>query len=298
MKNINFKDYLILVRFPNLFTLPSNILVGFVIVSTLSQIVFVQVLFVVTISILIYCVGIMLNDYFDFTIDKKERPDRPLPSGKISRKIAILLAFVFSILVLILSFIVSMQTLAISSILLAVVFGYDKYLKKTPVGPYTIATARVMNILLGVSVNINNIGNYSQIVILTFVLSITFVYVSLIGFLSKYEIYGFSNNLKLFLFPTVLGVIITSIVLFSYAGFFRYDSLIILALFSFIMGLSYYKISKKDSLGIQKIIQNMILSIIILDSTFLSGIGGIELGLVVLTLLAPLHLLSKKMYMT
>jgi hypothetical protein len=122
--------------------------------------------------------------------------------------------------------------------------------------------------------------------------------VSLIGFLSRYEIYGFSNNLKLFLFPTVLGVIITSIILFSYAGFFRYDSLIILALFSFIMGLSFYEISKKDSLDIQKIIQNMILSIIILDSTFLSGIRGIELGLVVLTLLAPLLLLSKKMYMT
>jgi len=155
-----------------------------------------------------------------------------------------------------------------------------------------------MNILLGVSVNINNIGNYAQIVILTFVLSITFVYVSLIGFLSRYEIYGFSNNLKLFLFPTVLGVIIASIFLFSYAGFFRYDSLIILALFSFIMGLSFYEISKKDFLDIQKIIQNMILSIIILDSTFLSGIRGIELGLVVLTLLAPLLLLSKKMYMT
>ncbi len=298
MKKFNFRDYLILVRFPNLFTLPSNILVGFVIVSTLSQTAFVQVLFVVTISILIYCVGIILNDYFDFTIDKKERPNRPLPSGKISRKIAIILAFVFSILALILSFIMSVQTLAISSILLAVIFAYDKYLKKTSVGPYTIATARVMNILLGVSVNINNIGNYAQIVILTFVLSITFVYVSLIGFLSRYEIYGFSNNLKLFLFPTVLGVIIASIILFSYAGFFRYDSLIILALFSFIMGLSFYEISKKDFLDIQKIIQNMILSIIILDSTFLSGIRGIELGLVVLTLLAPLLLLSKKMYMT
>ncbi len=298
MKNFNFKDYLILVRFPNLFTLPSNILVGFFIVSALFQIAFVEVLFVVTISILLYCVGIILNDYFDFTIDKKERPNRPLPSGKISRKIAIILAFVFSILALILSFIVSMQTLAISAILLAVIFGYDKYLKKTSAGPYTIATARVMNILLGVSANINNIGNYSQIVILIFVLSITFVYVSLIGFLSRYEIYGFSNNLKLFLFPTILGVIITSIILFSYAGFFRYDSLIILTLFSFIMALSFYKISKKDSLGIQKIIQNMILSIIILDSTFLSGIRGIELGLVVLTLLAPLLLLSKKMHMT
>ena len=42
----------------------------------------------------------------------------------------------------------------------------------------------------------------------------------------------------------------------------------------------------------------MILSIIVLDSTFLTGIIGIELGLVVLTLTGPLLLLANKMYMT
>jgi hypothetical protein len=298
MKKPNFRDYLILVRLPNLFTLPSNILVGFVIVSALTQTTYVQVLLLVTISILHYCVGIILNDLYDFNIDKKERPYRPLPSGKISRKIAIALAIIFSFLALTLSLIVGIPTLVISSILLATIFGYDKYLKNTWAGTFTIASARVMNIMLGVSVNINSASSNPQFVILTFVLTITFVYVSLIGYMSRYEILGFSNNVKLFLTPAVIAMIISSIILFTLTGFFKYDSLIILALFSFIMTMTFHKIHKKDSLGIQQIIQNMILSIIVLDSTFLSGIRGIEIGLIVLVLLAPLLVFAKKMYMT
>jgi hypothetical protein len=298
MKKPNFRDYLILVRLPNLFTLPSNILVGLVIVSALTQTTYVQVLLLVTISILHYCVGIILNDLYDFNIDKKERPYRPLPSGKISRKIAIALAIIFSFLALTLSLIVGIPTLVISSILFAIIFGYDKYLKNTWAGPFTIASARVMNIMLGVSVNINNVISNPQFVILTFVLTITFVYVSLIGYMSRYEIHGFSNNVKLFLTPAVIAMIISSIILFTLTGFFKYDSLVILALFSFIMTMTFHKIHKKDSLGIQQIIQNMILSIIVLDSTFLSGIRGIETGLIVLVLLAPLLVFAKKMYMT
>jgi UbiA prenyltransferase family len=298
MKKPNFRDYLILVRLPNLFTLPSNILVGFVIVSALTQTTYVQVLLLVTISILHYCVGIILNDLCDFNIDKKERPYRPLPSGKISRKIAIALVTIFSFLALTLSLIVGIPTLVISSILFAIIFGYDKYLKNTWAGPFTIASARVMNIMLGVSVNINSASSNPQFVILTFVLTITFFYVSLIGYMSRFEIHGFSNNVKLFLTPAVIAMIISSIILFTLTGFFKYDSLVILALFSFIMFMTFHKIHKKDSLGIQQIIQNMILSIIVLDSTFLSGIRGIEMGLIVLVLLAPMLVFAKKMYMT
>ncbi|MGH9972658.1 MAG: UbiA family prenyltransferase [Nitrososphaeraceae archaeon] len=298
MKKPNFRDYLILVRLPNLFTLPSNILVGLVIVSALTQTTYVQVLLLVTISILHYCVGIILNDLCDFNIDKKERPYRPLPSGKISRKIAIALVTIFSFLALTLSLMVGIPTLVISSILFAIIFGYDKYLKNTWAGPFTIASARVMNIMLGVSVNINSASSNPQFVILTFVLTITLVYVSLIGYMSRFEIHGFSNNVKLFLTPAVIAMIISSIILFTLTGFFKYDSLVILALFSFIMFMTFHKIHKKDSLGIQQIIQNMILSIIVLDSTFLSGIRGIEMGLIVLVLLAPMLVFAKKMYMT
>ena len=181
----NFKDYLILVRLPNLFTLPSNILVGFVIVSSLTLTSYVQVLLLVTISILLYCIGLILNDLFDYNVDKKERPNRPLASDKISRTTAIRLVTVFSILALAASLIVSIPTLIVSSILFAIIFAYDKFLKKTSAGPFTIAAARVMNILLGATADFSNIGSFPQFVILIFTLAITFVYVSLIGFISR-----------------------------------------------------------------------------------------------------------------
>lgn len=300
MKSPNFKDYLFLIRLPNLFTLPSNILVGFAIASalTLTFTSFVQVLLLVTISIFLYCVGLVLNDLFDYNIDKKERPDRPLASGKISRKVAIVLVTIFSVIALSLSLLVSVPTFGISLVLIALIFGYDKYLKNTQAGPFTIAAARVMNVMLGTSVSFNNIDSFPQFVILVFVLTITFVYVSLIGFISKYEIQGFSENIKLYLIPVIIAGIISSIMLFTFIGFFKYESLIILALFLFIMTKAVYRIQKKDSIGIQQCIQKMIMSIIVLDSTYLSGIRGVEVGLAVLLLIAPLLILSRKMYMT
>ncbi|MFZ0655827.1 MAG: UbiA family prenyltransferase [Nitrososphaeraceae archaeon] len=300
MKNVSIKDYLVLVRLPNLFTLPSNILVGMATVSSLAFTLtsFTQFLLLVTISVLLYCVGIVLNDLYDFDIDKKERPNRPLPSGKISRRSAIVLVAIFSTIALILSVQVSFSTLVISSILFSVIFGYDKYLKNTHAGPFTIASARVMNILLGTSVSLRSVDSYSQIVTLTFVLIITFVYVSLIGFISRYEVHGFSDNTKLLLPRAIVATVISSIILFSLMGFFKLESLIILSLFSFIMIISFSRIYRRDSGRTQQIVRNMILSIIVLDSTFLTGIIGIELGLVVLTLMAPLLVLANKMYMT
>lgn len=300
MKNVSIKDYLVLVRLPNLFTLPSNILVGMATVSSLAFTLtsFTQFLLLVTISVLLYCVGIVLNDLYDFDIDKKERPNRPLPSGKISRRSAIVLVAIFSTIALILSLQVSFSTLVISSILFSVIFGYDKYLKNTHAGPFTIASARVMNILLGTSVSLRSVDSYSQIVTLTFVLIITFVYVSLIGFISRYEVHGFSDNTKLLLPRAIVATVISSIILFSLMGFFKLESLIILSLFSFIMIISFSRIYRRDSGRTQQIVRNMILSIIVLDSTFLTGIIGIELGLVVLTLMAPLLVLANKMYMT
>jgi len=300
MKNFSVRDYLVLVRLPNLFTLPSNILVGIAAISSLAFTLtsFVQFLLLVTISILLYCVGIVLNDLYDFDIDKKERPNRPLPSGKISRRSAIVLVVIFSTLALILSLLVSFSTLVISSILFLTIFGYDKYLKNTHAGPLTIASARVMNILLGTSVSFRSVDSYSQIVTLTFVLIITFVYVSLIGFISRYEVRGFSDNAKLLLPPAIVAIVISSIILFSLMGFFKLESLIILSLFSLIMLISFSRIYRRDSGRTQQIVRNMILSIIVLDSTFLTGIIGIELGLAVLILMGPLLVLANKMYMT
>ena len=300
VESSNFKNYLLLIRLPNLFTLPSNILLGFVLVTTFTLTITsaVQILILIAISTLLYCVGLVLNDLFDYEIDKKERPNRPLASGKISRKIAIIIVTTFTAIALILSLLVSVTSFGISVLLLVIIFGYDKYLKNTNAGPFTIAAARVTNVILGSSANIIGVDNFTQNIPFMFVISITFVYVSLIGFLSRYEVQGFNENIKSYLIPIIIAGIVSSILVFNLIGFFKHESLLILALFSFIMAKAIYKIHKKDSTGIQQTIQLMILSVIILDSIFLTGIAGLTVGAPVLILLAPLLILARKMYMT
>jgi hypothetical protein len=100
------------------------------------------------------------------------------------------------------------------------------------------------------------------------------------------------------LIPVVIAGIVSSIIVFNLIGFLKYESLLILALFSFIMARAIYNIRKKDSSGIQQTIQLMILSIIVLDSVFLTGIAGLTIGLPILVLLVPLLILARKMYMT
>ena len=70
------RDYLLLIRAPNLFTVPSNIFAGYfaVIPTTATDWTITVIDSLIDLSI---CIWNCLNDYFDL-IDRKERPNRPL----------------------------------------------------------------------------------------------------------------------------------------------------------------------------------------------------------------------------
>jgi len=106
-KNKNaFKAWLALLRLPNLFTIPGDVAVGYLIAETMlgkSELVlgysvtsgmvasFAYIHALVSI-ISLYCFGLVSNDIADFREDSVDRPDRPLPSGAISVKSAKLAA--------------------------------------------------------------------------------------------------------------------------------------------------------------------------------------------------------------
>jgi len=84
--------------------------------------------------------GYIINDIFDIEIDKVNRPDRPLPIGKISTKQAYIISFLFGSISLIISYLVSIPALIIVIVSHFILIIYSKYLKRIPlIGNITVA---------------------------------------------------------------------------------------------------------------------------------------------------------------
>ena len=121
-----FKDFFQLVRFPGIFTAFSNVLIGYFFSFNLE---IIYLPFLLAISGLLFCSGMIFNDYFDCSIDKKERSFRPLPSGKLSKSTALFIAIVFLIIANIFAFFIGFDTLLVSLILSSLIFFYNFKLK-------------------------------------------------------------------------------------------------------------------------------------------------------------------------
>ncbi len=79
--------WLELVRVPNWPTVPGDPLAGFALASLgQTEVHWARVLPVVGTSLLLYAAGMIWNDCADYEEDCRERPQRPLPSGRIDRR--------------------------------------------------------------------------------------------------------------------------------------------------------------------------------------------------------------------
>ncbi len=144
------KPYLQLVRLPNLFTAAADSLAGWLIVrGSLDEP--ARWLPLCGASMAIYAGGIALNDVFDFEVDKAERPGRPLPSGRVSRRFATVLGATTLLAGVLLARSVSNASGIVAILLVCAVLLYDAGVKRTLLGPEVMGACRGLNLLLGLS---------------------------------------------------------------------------------------------------------------------------------------------------
>jgi 4-hydroxybenzoate polyprenyltransferase len=99
----------------------------------------------------LYLAGMVLNDVFDRAIDARERPHRPIPSGRVSFASAIGLGTALMAVGLLCAVAASAASISIAVLLAALVLGYDAFLKRTFVGPWALGGCRFFNVMLGAS---------------------------------------------------------------------------------------------------------------------------------------------------
>jgi hypothetical protein len=142
-----------LLRLGNVFTAASNVIAGFLIVGGDRERLDVLAALVAA-SACLYAAGMVLNDAFDADLDARERPERPIPSGRIQRSTAFLVGWVLLALGVLLAVLATWLSVRVGPIVVALCLAlmivmYDGGLKNTWAGPWAMGWCRTLNVLLG-----------------------------------------------------------------------------------------------------------------------------------------------------
>ncbi|GGI44452.1 4-hydroxybenzoate polyprenyltransferase [Agromyces flavus] len=101
-------------------------------------------------SVLLYWGGMALNDAADAELDRVERPERPIPSGRITRRGALGVAGALTVAgVAVAGLTGGRSSLAVAVPLAASIWTYDLVAKRGWTGPIVMAACRGLDVLLG-----------------------------------------------------------------------------------------------------------------------------------------------------
>ena len=147
---MNWQVALRLGRVSNLPTVWTNVLTGVALVGAPSFDARLPLL--VLAMTLCYVAGMFLNDAFDRTIDARERPERPIPSGQVSATTVFTGGFTLLAIALVLllwcgyGFREGTQWRPVLAglVLVATIIFYDLYHKQNPLSPVVMGLCRVM----------------------------------------------------------------------------------------------------------------------------------------------------------
>ncbi len=241
----------------------------------------------------LYGGGVVLNDVFDAELDKIERPERPIPSGKVSKQNASLLGFGLLIIGILCAFKVSLLSGGIAFVVagLAVLYDY-KGKHHAFFAPLNMGLCRGGNLLLGASIVTSNVSDF------WFLAFIPIVYIAAITTVSRGEVHGGdTKNLRWGFAMYVAVVISLALLLFFFSkNVFALPFLLLFVYFIFPPLLKAIK--QPIPANVMKAVKSGVISLIVMDATLATIFANWYLGGIVLCLLFVSRYLAKTFAVT
>ena len=305
---MRFLDYARLLRLPNVFTALADIALGALVTLHFlpgdPAALWPNFLALMLASACLYSAGMVWNDYFDLDEDRRERPFRPLPSGRIKLRTAVLIGVALLALGCLAAAAAGRYggawhpaPLLFAGALVAAVLLYDGWLKRTPLGPVAMGACRFLNVLLGLSLLAPDVFSWGKRLHLAAAVG---VYIVGVTWFARTEARTSRRDELLKASGVVLAGLVLALALpvrfepGSTSAAFPY----LLVLFGFLVGLpAEAAIRKPSAERVQAAVKRMVLGLVVLDAVLAQALVGWE-GLLILLLLPPGLLLGKWVYST
>ena len=224
----------------------------------------------------LYAGGVVLNDFFDRRLDAIERPERPLPSGRVPARRAAILGAVLLGAGTLLALLVSRPAGVIAAAITSFVVLYDAWGKRQPLGPAIMGLCRALNLLLGVSAVPDMLNVRAPMA------GIPFAFVVAITSLSRGEVHGGARRVAAFALIS-LGIALAGLALVAIQSSEPVWSAVVLA---FLMGRVLPPFVNAwrgpDARSIRHAVKTGVLSLVLVNAVIGTAYAGPIYGAVIL----------------
>ncbi len=288
------KAWMQLIRPSNVLTAISDVLAGVALACLLTQsgLPHIELLSKISLaSMFLYMGGIVFNDVFDVQLDKTERPERPIPSGRISVISASMLATGAFSVGCILAYSVSIQCfyIALGIVLMCLLYN-GKAKHHYILGPLTMGGCRGLNLLLGVAV-------VAVVAAWWYVALVPIVYIAAVTNISRGEVYG--NNKHALLVSLILYTIVVVTLVYVTLKSHHYSAFIFICFFVWMIFRPLIKaLQTLDPKDVKKSVKFGVLALILMNASWVAISGFWPLALFLIATLPISIVLAKKYSVT
>ncbi|MBF0432464.1 MAG: UbiA family prenyltransferase [Fibrobacteria bacterium] len=271
------KSWLTLFRVPIIFSAMSNVYAGYFIGGGTG--ISFRMAAGMMVSALIVMAGMGLNDVADHRKDGLERPERPIPSGAISKTTAARVCIAMLIGAILWTGYIHLPAIIPVILLCYFIYLYNFVLKQGPYGPLAMAACRVSNFIFGLVLGLKGISflHLLDVKILFLLLSLG-AYIVLTTYLAKKETKGNSRErVNIFFIGLLIWLGLWALfLLFASTGSGIIFGFIVLILFIVFMRASFVMLLKTpSSKHTSKCVSNLLTFIPMVDmlAMFASGVS-------------------------
>jgi 4-hydroxybenzoate polyprenyltransferase len=262
-----------LLRPANVVTAVADILAGYAIAGAGQRI---TLFWLAAASACLYAGGVVLNDVFDRDVDRKERPERPIPSGRVTAGSAATLGAALLVVGVFLAAAVNPTAAIVAALTALAVLLYDGWTKRFALaGPVNMGLCRGLNLLLGIAAVP---AALEQAWMLGF---LPVIYITAVTALSRGEVHGGQRGVAAFALISLTVVLAAA---FGLAGVARsWAGLVLVAALGWRVLPPFAAVYRSPDPGhIRAAIRTGVLSLVLLDAAIGATYRGPLYGLLIL----------------